>query len=243
MEVEQHGVVVAGGGKARLDPAQRLLAPEAVRNGYDERLRHAGFPRGLEIIWGARGGMEAAGDRPVMPLRRARDCAESCPSRAVDRRPEPRPGVNRAPHNNNHEERTMRLKTRLYLSVAAIGIAAFLAGSAGPVARADRRRHRRRRHRRRGHGPERAGSRRVGDRRDHRSSDPLRQDGRHRRPGPLRRARPAQGQVQGVGAGLRPRRFRQGRRRAGQATQPAPRCRRRTKPRRRSTTRRSTGIR
>ena len=59
----------------------------------------------------------------------------------------------------------------------------------------------------------------MGDRGDHRSADPLRQDGGHRRPGPLRRARPSQGQIQGVGARLRPRRLAEGRRRAGQAAQ------------------------
>ena len=57
----------------------------------------------------------------------------------------------------------------------------------------------------------------MGDRGDHRSADPLRQDGGHGRPGPLRRARPSQGQVQGVGARLRPHQLAEGRRRAGQA--------------------------
>ena len=60
----------------------------------------------------------------------------------------------------------------------------------------------------------------MGDRGNHRSSDPLRQDGGHRRPGPLRRARSSESQIQGVGARLRPGRFRQGRRRARQAVEP-----------------------
>ena len=90
---------------------------------------------------------------------------------------------------------------------------------------------------------ERAGGRRVGDRGDDRSSDPVRADRGHRRPGPLRGARPAEGQVQGVGARLRPRRFAEGRRRARQAAESHARCRRRARRRRRSTTRRSTGTR
>src|SRR5262249_10566449 len=56
---------------------------------------------------------------------------------------------------------------------------------------------------------ERAGGRRLGDRGDHRPSHPLRQDGCDRRPGPLRAARSSQGQIQGVGARLRSRRFAQ----------------------------------
>ncbi len=58
---------------------------------------------------------------------------------------------------------------------------------------------------------ERPGSRRLGDRRDPRSAHPLRQDGRHRRSGPLRRPRPAQSQIYGLGARLRPGRFAEGR--------------------------------
>ncbi len=75
------------------------------------------------------------------------------------------------------------------------------------------------RHRRRGDEPERAGSRRLGDRRDPRSADPLRQDGRHRRSGPLCRARSAASEIYRLGARLRPRRFGQGRGRARQAAQ------------------------
>ena len=102
----------------------------------------------------------------------------------------------------------MRMKQRLYLSVAAGALFATCRRPAGASSRADGGRHRQRRHRRRGHRTERPRGRRVGDRGDHRSADPLRQDGGHRRPGPLRRARSAEGQIQGVGARLRPRRFR-----------------------------------
>ena len=49
---------------------------------------------------------------------------------------------------------------------------------------------------------------------------PLHQDRRHRRPGPLRHPRPAEGQLQRVGARLRPRRFAEGEERARQAAQP-----------------------
>src|SRR3989475_9654990 len=41
-----------------------------------------------------------------------------------------------------------------------------------------------------GHGPERTRSRRLGDRRDGRPPHAIRQDRGHRRPGPLRGARP-----------------------------------------------------
>ena len=97
----------------------------------------------------------------------------------------------------------------------AAGRTAVAAGRADPGGR-----HRQRRHRRRGHRPEGAGGRRLGDRRDHRPSHQIRQDRRHRRPGPLRAARPAEGQIQGVGARLRPRRFGEGRCRARPAAQP-----------------------
>ena len=52
--------------------------------------------------------------------------------------------------------------------------------------------------------------RRLGDRRDDRAADPVRADRRHRRPGPLPDARPAEGEVQRLGARLRPRRFAEG---------------------------------
>src|SRR3982074_3026 len=57
----------------------------------------------------------------------------------------------------------------------------------------------------------------MGDRGDHRSPDPLCQDGGHGRPRPLPGARPSQSQIQGLGARLRSRRLAEGRRRAGQA--------------------------
>ena len=51
---------------------------------------------------------------------------------------------------------------------------------------------------------------------------PLHQERRHRRPGPLRRARPAEGELHGLGARLRPGRQRQDddARRAGSSTSP-----------------------
>ena len=105
----------------------------------------------------------------------------------------------------------MTTKSRLYLGVAALAIAVVLTGSVvevsaqqsappavaidnddiGGVVT----------------GAERARGRRVGDRGNDRSSDPLRQDRGHRRPGPLRRARPSESQIQGVGARLRSCRF------------------------------------
>ena len=66
---------------------------------------------------------------------------------------------------------------------------------------------------------------------------------RHRRPGPLRRSRPAEGQLQGLGARLWPGRFAEGAERARQASSICARCRRRTRRRPRSTIRRSTGTR
>ena len=117
----------------------------------------------------------------------------------------------------------MTTKQALYLGVAAIAIAAVWAGSVvklGAQQAAERSgAHRQRRHRRRGHRAERARGRRLGDRRDDRPSHQVRQDRGHRRPGPLRGARPAEGQVQGLGARLRPRRFAEGRRRARQAAE------------------------
>ena len=104
----------------------------------------------------------------------------------------------------------MTTKSRLYLGVAALAIAVVLTGSVvevsaqqsapaavaidnddiGGVVTGP-------------NGPE-AGVWVIAE--TTRPSDPLRQDRRHRRPGPLRRARSSEGQVQGVGARLRPRR-------------------------------------
>ena len=52
------------------------------------------------------------------------------------------------------------------------------------------------------------------------SRRPLHQDRRHRRSGPLRRARSAAGELSGLGARLRPRRFRQDHQRAGRDAEP-----------------------
>ena len=76
--------------------------------------------------------------------------------------------------------------------------------------------NRQRRHRRRRHRLEGTGSRRLGDRRDDRSADALRAHRRHRRSRPLRRARPAEGNVSRVGPRLRARRLAKGRGRSGQ---------------------------
>ena len=67
---------------------------------------------------------------------------------------------------------------------------------------------------------ERAGSRRLGHRRDDRTADQVRQDGRHRRSGPLRHPRPADRELRGLGARLRARRFAEGARQARPAAQP-----------------------
>ena len=80
--------------------------------------------------------------------------------------------------------------------------------------------YRRRGPRRRGDRTERAGSRRLGDRGDHRPADQIRQDRRHRRPGPLRAARTAEGELQRVGARLWPGGFAEGAERARQDRQP-----------------------
>ena len=69
--------------------------------------------------------------------------------------------------------------------------------------------HRQRRHRRRRRAAERAGGRRLGDRGNHRSADEIRQDRRHRRPGPLRRSPTCRRRTTGLGARLRPGRFAQ----------------------------------
>ena len=63
-------------------------------------------------------------------------------------------------------------------------------------------RHRQRRYRRRGHRTEGTGGRRMGDRGDHRPADQLHQDGRDRRPGPLRHPGSADRQLSGLGAWL-----------------------------------------
>ena len=110
----------------------------------------------------------------------------------------------------------MRPKASLHLSVAAIGAALLLIVPAARLAAqqtapagvtvGDKR------SRRRGHRPERARSRRLGDRGDDRPAHQIRQDRRDRRSGPLRAARPAEGQLQRLGARLRPGRFAEGRR-------------------------------
>src|SRR5207302_455367 len=61
--------------------------------------------------------------------------------------------------------------------------------------------------RRRGARSEGPGGRRLGDRRDHRPADPLHQERRHRRSGPLRHPRSADRELSGLGAWLRPRRL------------------------------------
>ena len=69
-------------------------------------------------------------------------------------------------------------------------------------------------------GPARAGGRRLGHRRNDRAADAAAQDRRHRRPGPLPRARPAQGELRRLGPRLRPGGFGQDQGGAGQAAQP-----------------------
>ena len=110
----------------------------------------------------------------------------------------------------------MTIRGKLCLSAAAIGIAVLAAAPfsrlcaqqpsspPGVTVGADRSRRRRQRH-------GWTGSRRLGDRGDHRPAHQIRQDRRHRRPGPLRHARPAEGEVQRLGARLRPGRFAEGR--------------------------------
>ena len=94
----------------------------------------------------------------------------------------------------------MKIRSGLYLGVAAIAIAAcWPARRRGSMPSRRRGQHRQHRSRRRRHRPERAGSRRLGDRGDHRPADQDRQDRRHRRPGPLRAARSAEGQLQTSG--------------------------------------------
>ena len=122
----------------------------------------------------------------------------------------------------------MDIKKQLYLGVAAIGVAGFLAAAPaqlraqtavaidnddiGGVVTGP-------------NGPE-AGVWVIAE--TTRPADPLRQDRRHRRSGPLRRPRSAEGEIQRLGARLRPGRFAEGRRRARQAAQPDRRARRRT---------------
>ena len=114
-----------------------------------------------------------------------------------------------------------------------------VARSAGAARGGDRqRRHRRGRHR-----AERSGSGRLGDRRDARSAGALHQERRHRRPGPLRGARPAEGQLHGVGARLRPGRQRQDDRPRPGARSTSRRRRRQRPPQPPSTTPPSTGTR
>ena len=121
------------------------------------------------------------------------------------------------PTKQKHEERTNEIQGQAVFERSGDRPRRGARGRAGGAAGADRRRHRQRRYWRRGHRRQRTGGRGMGDRGDHRSADPLRQDGGHGRPGPLRGARSPQSQVQGVGARLWPRRLAEGRRRAGQA--------------------------
>ena len=67
---------------------------------------------------------------------------------------------------------------------------------------------------------ERPGSRRLGDRRDPRSSDSVRQDGRHRRSGTLRRTRSAESQLRPLGAWVRAGRFAESESSSRQDSQP-----------------------
>ena len=68
-------------------------------------------------------------------------------------------------------------------------------------------------------GAGRAGGRRLGDRGNPRSAGALHQDRRHRRSGPLRDPRSAEGQLRRLGARLRPCRLAEGEERARQAAQ------------------------
>ena len=77
------------------------------------------------------------------------------------------------------------------------------------LARATERGRRRHRYRRHCHQRERPGSGRLGDRRNHRTADQICADRRHRRPGPLPDSRPADGELQRLGARLRPGRLAQ----------------------------------
>ena len=123
----------------------------------------------------------------------------------------------RKPPGENREESDMHPK-RFYLStVAAIGLAALLApvqagaqtavaidnDDIGGVVTGP-------------NGPE-AGVWVIAETND--LADPVHAQRGHRRSGPLRGARPAEGQVQGLGARLRARRFPEGRCRARQAAQ------------------------
>src|SRR5215470_13548417 len=123
---EQGGIVVAYGREAGLDPAHGLLATEGVRDGDDEWLRHVRPPRFCGFGWAKPLCRDGAELRQPSLLRRGVDCAESRPTRrwAMDC---PR----NARHNNPTRSASMRLKASLYLSVAAIGLAGFLAF--GPV--------------------------------------------------------------------------------------------------------------
>ena len=79
------------------------------------------------------------------------------------------------------------------------------------------------------HRPERAGGRRLGHRGDDGAADEVRQDRRHRRPGSLRHPGPAERELPGLGARLRPRRLAEDAgeaRRADSITRP---CRRPTR--------------
>ena len=79
--------------------------------------------------------------------------------------------------------------------------------------------HRQRRHRRRRARRQRSRGRRLGDRGNARSAGALHQDRRHRRSGPLRHPRSAEGQLRHLGARLWPRRLAEGEERARQAAQ------------------------
>ncbi len=198
-------------------PAAGLPSPSAnARTGST-------FPRRDRDLHAAR---SPARPRPDL-LRDDMDCAESRAERAG------RGASTRGPRarhkrardkNDTHEERIHETQSQAVLDRGGNRPRRLAGGGAGAVERPDRGRHRQRRHRRRGHRRERAGGRRLGDRGDHRPSHPLRQDGGDRRPGPLRAARPSEGQIQGVGAWLRSRRFAQGRRRTGPAAQSARRA-------------------
>ena len=115
------------------------------------------------------------------------------------------------------------MKRAVFCHVAAIAVAAFLVAAPARLYAQNAVVYRQRRYRRRGHRTAWSRSRRLGDRGNPRSADPLRQDRRDRRPGPLRRARPAESQISGLGARLWACRFAKGRRRRPASTSISPR--------------------
>src|SRR5262245_33991887 len=129
MERNQGGIIGARGREAGLDAPRRFLAAEPMRNGYDQRLRHACHPFAVPAPDMGSARTDGSSSRPPQrhcgALGTVQNPAQRAGTAFGDRaRAEIATGAIR---QQSTRSAPMRLKTRLYLSVAAIGVAGLLA--------------------------------------------------------------------------------------------------------------------